>query len=199
MKKNYFIFIVIVYCLDAGTVSSAQEAGRIDQDTLKSSISANQALIRRFSLEHEELLKKQGQPPAEKLDLKLADLKNKIAVLKNANERLMYVLSESSKPQPVPTAKPQNLTGKDWLGMNKKDKEMYLFSTMGALVKKDVLTIKPSHYYMESLDKLIAHDASYKGKSLDDTLILIIYKNEPDTRGAINTFRKITDSELQKI
>lgn len=169
-------------------------AGTVDLDAVKSKISANRSLIVRFTAQSSDLSKKNPRSAEEKN--KLADVNNKIAVLKSDNKHLMSLLSSSAAPKSIPQNIQKNLTGNDWIEMPLKDKELYIFTTLGMLIKKDVLTIKPSSYYIESLNKLFDHNPSYRSKDLDDLLILTIYKNEPDSRSAINAFRKVSESEL---
>lgn len=200
MKNVLRSALVIFFSLNLASLTSAETIDqKPDLETLKRSLSANQYLINRFNLEYANLIKEQGQSANEKLALKIADVKNKIAVLKNGNERIVNQLSQSSKPNSIEDVSPQYLTGRDWLSMDPKGKEMYIFSTMGALVKKEVLTIKPSDYYISSLDKLIAHNSSYQARNLDDMLLLIIYKNEPASRSAISGFHRINESELERV
>ena len=198
--KQKLIFIVISLSMIMGSPSCgfAESKGYpIDPETIKSKISANHALTTRFSLQQAALSKKTAPSTVDKA--KLTALSNKIAVLKNDNEHLVALLSGSVLSKGAPAVAQKDLTGKDWISMRAENKELYIFSTLGALVKKDVLTLKPSNYYIESLNKVIAHNVKFESTGLDDLLILIIYKYEPDTRVAINTFRKVTNAELQPL
>lgn len=156
-------------------------------------------MIARFQSEYETLSKQQAQKPTKESSKKLENLKIKIAVLKSENDRFLSMLSESSGKTQEPTKSPDSLTGKDWVQMSQGEKELYIFSSMGALVKRDVLTMKPSGFYIEKINQYLGQKAEFETKKLDDILILSIYKYEPDTREALQSFKKIDPNDLQKL
>ncbi len=82
------------------------------------------------------------------------------------------------------------LKGINWIAMSREEKEMYVFSAMGALVKHDVVSMKPSYFYIDELDNALAKDPSKKDQYIDDLFISSIYQNEPDTRSSIDKIRR---------
>ncbi len=93
---------------------------------------------------------------------------------------------------PAPTEAPENMEpigpkhGSDWLKMSRDEKELYIFSAMGALVKHDVVSMKPSYFYIQSLDTKIQNDRASRSQELDSLFVSSVYENEPDTRSAID-------------
>ena len=94
-----------------------------------------------------------------------------------------------SAPQP-PAEQLDVKRGSDWLQMSHDEKEMYVFAAMGALVKHDVVSMKPSYYYIQVLDDKIQNDPSAKSKELDSLFVSSIYEREPDTRSSIDKIRQ---------
>lgn len=80
--------------------------------------------------------------------------------------------------------------GSDWIEMTKEEKEMYVFSAMGALVKQDVVCMKPSYFYIHSLDASFEKNQALKDHNLDDLFIASVYDNESDARNAIDKIRR---------
>ncbi len=95
-------------------------------------------------------------------------------------------------PKPVLVTKVQEPTAKmgaDWVAMSPEEKEMYVFSATGALVRRDVFVMKSSYFYIQALDQTLEKNPSLKDQYLDDLFISSIYENEPHTRTAIDKIK----------
>ena len=193
---------IIAALLFTALLQSPLSAGAIknqlpDTDTMRSSLSANRSLLKRFEAEYQALSKQHAQKPTKDSQKKLNNLKLKIDLLRNENNRFLSMISKTGQKVEEKIRDPKDLTGKNWVAMDQRDKEFYLFSAMGALVKRDVLTMKPSRFYIEKMDQCIARHAEFENRKLDDLLVLNIYKFEPDTQEPISKFRKIDARDLR--
>ena len=193
--------MLLIYPIKAnsGESPSVFQERVLDIQTLKNSISANRSLLERFQREYDQESLEKCQAPCKTAEDKLKNLRIKITVLINENERFVSMISNSPFSSNISYENFKDLRTEDWLTMRREDKELYIFSAMGSLIQRDVLTMKPSYFYIKALDRLTANSSYFKNEKLDDLLILCVYKNEPDARKPIETFRKISPDGLKKL
>jgi len=79
--------------------------------------------------------------------------------------------------------------GADWVAMSPEEKEMYVFSATGALVRHDVVLMESSYVYIQVLNETLEKNPSLKDQYLDDLLISSIYEHERHTRTAIDKIK----------
>jgi len=102
------------------------------------------------------------------------------------------IVPPAEMPKPVAVTKVQKSTvkmGADWVAMSPEEKELYVFSATGALVRHDVVLMESSYVYIQVLNETLEKNPSLKDEYLDDLLISSIYEREPHTRAAIDKIK----------
>ena len=175
MKR--FLTVLSLFLLFAGI----QNTWAMDMEGLRRTVSANQSVIKRFQKEYDILQERQKSeelPPESKA--RMQDLENKIHLLIRENERSM---AELGVPESDPGS--EQLRYSVWLKMTRAEKEQYAYRALGVLENQGVFLMKPSEFYIETMDQKIAQDPTLAENFLDNMFLLNVFENEPQARETI--------------
>lgn len=98
----------------------------------------------------------------------------------------LLVLFFLLNPNPL-TAGSDYLTGDDWALMSNEEKATYLFNLIQLLENTGLNFSKSIKDYVLAIDNQIMDDASLEKKDIKDIFILLVYRDEPDTRVLIDS------------
>lgn len=154
------------------SIATAAWAGAAERETLTRALSANQAMIDRFLSQPEHGLDEEAR----------ARRAQKIAVLDNANERILLQLAKEREP-----ASDKEPTGERWKHMLPSDRERFVFSALHEMEEKDVRLARPSAHYARVMDEVFVSDPGWARRPLKNLLLYVLLKESPGSRQRIRS------------